>query len=214
MKIVLTIVVTILVLFGVWKLIQTKPDANIPQATVSDTTNTPTGESGTDTSGKQIDNSNVKIAFIGFGPGKKHLGSFSDVRSNLSFNVNGDLKGDVVVGMESLATDTKDVTAHLKTGDFFDVAKYPNATFTVKGVNSHKGVCAGMSAEDQAVSTCLVKNMTGIFTIHGVTKDVTFPITETEDSMNANFTINMKEFGIDQTFANETIELQVTAPLK
>lgn len=212
------IVLGIIVIGGVvWYGIQTKPDASVPQAVVTDvdvnSTNVDEKKMVADESinipvvpkSKEIDNVNVKIAFTGFGPGKKHVGSFSKIDSKLTL-IEDKIGGEIVVDMNSLTTDTEDVTKHLKTDAFFDVAKYPTATFKVlsfEGVDAQGG------------------NASGVFTIKGKSRQVSFPFTLTKSSngntvtgYSAKFNINMKEFGIDQKFANEVIELAITVPLK
>ena len=199
------IVLGIIVVGGVvWYGVQTKPDASVPQAVVTDvdvnSANVDEKKMVADesinkpvVSGKQVDNANVKIAFTGFGPGKKHVGSFSKIDSKLTL-VEDKISGEIVVDMNSLTTDTEDVTKHLKTDAFFDVVKYPTATFKLSGVAGGKA--------------------TGKLTTHGVTKDISFPIVKTDTEYKATFNIDMKEFGINQKFANEVIELVVTVPLK
>lgn len=197
------IVLGILVIGGaVWYGIQTKPDEAVPVATVSDV-NTTTEEkkmvtdentSKTALSGKQVDNANVKIEFTGFGPGKKHVGSFSKVDSKLTIDDKGSMAGTVIVDVNSMSTDTEAVTKHLKTDAFFDAVKYPTATFVLLNVGEGKA--------------------SGKLTTHGVTKDISFPVVKTDTEYKATFNIDMKEFGIDQKFANEVIELTVTVPLK
>ncbi len=193
---------TIFILIGLlvigyftWQGIQTKPDANLPHAIVTDTTNSTTNQAVTKTtSAQQIDNAKVTIGFKGFGPGKEHTGTFSEIKSDLKFNDNGMLAGTVSINMNSLVANIYAVTKHLKTPDFFDTAKYPTATFTLKSMTD--------------------TTVTGIFTIHGITKDVTFPYVGSGTGYVANFTINMKEFGINQKFANETVEVMVGVPFK
>lgn len=201
------VVIAVLGYFG-WQQMQTQPDPATPTATVTDEVST-TVDTATPTtaSGKQVDNAKVTIGFTGFGPGKKHVGSFSDVRSDLKLDAKGDMTGSITVGMASLSTDTAKVTDHLKTDDFFDVAKYPTAIFTVtKDLTA--STCSGVDV------MCEAPYLYGNFTIHGVTKGVSFPVVRSADKYTATFTIDMKEFGIDQTFANETVELQVTVPIK
>jgi len=198
---------------GIWFSIQTKPDESVPTATVNNVTtntNTPSVEvkesTTTTDSVKSIDNANVKIAFKGFGPGKFHNGSFEKIDSKLKLNDLSGMEGTVTVDMNSLTTDTEAVTKHLKTADFFDAVKYPTATFKVtklEGADAQGG------------------NASGVFTIKGKSKEVTFPFTliksnnaNSIDGYTAKFNINMKEFGIDQKFANEIVELTVTVPLK
>jgi hypothetical protein len=39
-------------------------------------------------------------------------------------------------------------------------------------------------------------------------------VKSSDTQLSSTFNIDMKEFGINQTFANEVVELTVTAPLK
>lgn len=211
MKTILIIVVILVAGYFTWKVIQTKPDSSTPQAVVVDDSvaggQLPigAGSEATDTPAegqiRSVSNDSVSVSFKGFGPGKEHSGTFSDVRSNLVFSPSGSLVGTVIVGMASLNTDTDGVTNHLKTDAFFDVAKYPTATFKLVNL-------VGQDAQSATAS--------GSFTIHGVTKAISFPVTFSKDSNSytAKFTLDMKNFGINQTFANETIELSVVVPLK
>lgn len=201
------VIIAVLGYFG-WQQMQTQPDPATPTATVTDEVSTTTDTStSTTASGKQVDNSKVTVAFTGFGPGKKHVGSFSDVRSDLKLDAKGDIAGSITVGVSSLSTDTEKVTEHLKTDDFFDTAKYPTATFTITN-DLTASTCGGANVR------CAAPYLYGNFTIHGVTKGVSFPVVRSADKYTATFTIDMKEFGIDQTFANETVELQVVVPIK
>ncbi len=222
MKKIIIALIVIVALVLIWKGIQIKPDVNVPQASVSDTTTQQTTPVTTSTttstvtttteiktpllgSTKQVDNSKVAIEFTGFGPGKKHLGSFSDIRSNLKTDASSGLSGDITVGMASLTSDSDKLVTDLKSANFFDVAKYSTAKFTVKSF-SHPSGC-------DTTELCL-PTMTGTMNIHGITKNISFPIISTAENYQATFNINMKEFGIDQKFANEVIELRVTVPLK
>ena len=87
----------------------------------------------------------------------------------------------------SVVTDDEGLTKHLKTPDFFDVTKYPKATFTSTKIESAN---AGGATH----------NITGNFELHGVKKSVTFPATiqAAADSVtvNAEFSINRKDFGL------------------
>lgn len=211
MKTFITIIIIGLVVYFGIKLATPKPDASVSQATVTEAEPTPEAPTAApvDISGKQIDNSKVTVGFTGFGPGKKHVGSFSSVTSNLTLSDKGTIGGKIVVNMNNFSTDTEKVTAHLKTADFFDVAKYPTATFVVTKDNT----LADLSKCGPA-DICEAAFLSGNFTIHGVTKNVSFPVIRSTDKLTANFTLNLKEFGIDQTFANETVELNVAVSLK
>ncbi len=196
MKTILIILAVLVIGCGVWYAIQTKPDANIPQAQVSDTVadqNEEKEENTAPVSKTQVDNANVKVAFKGFGPGKVHDGSFGKVTSDMYF-VGDALAGSISIDVASLSTDTEKLTTHLNSKDFFDTAKFKTASFKITGWN------AG--------------TVTGTMTIRGIAKTVSFPVAMSGDVYTADFTLNMKDFGINQKFANEEIELIVTVPVK
>jgi len=100
---------------------------------------------------------------------------------------------EVSIDAASINTDNEKRDEHLKSADFFDVAKFPTLTFKSTSV---KEVAKGKL------------EVTGDFTLHGVTKRVTFPITNagTQPGMQpgsvvAGFvdgalTINRNDFGI------------------
>ena len=194
-KVIFILIGLLIIGYFTWQGIQTKPAENLPQAIVTDTTTgTTEGNLTKTTSAQQIDNAKVTIGFKGFGPGKEHTGTFGEIKSDLKFTDTGSIAGTVTLNMNSLSTDTEAVTKHLKTKDFFDTTKYPTAVFTMKSMGE--------------------TTATGTFTIHGVTKDITFPYTQSGTAYIANFTLNMKEFGIDQKFANETVQVMLGVPFK
>jgi len=69
---------------------------------------------------------------------------------------------EVSIDVASINTDNAKRDEHLMSADFFDVAKYPTITFKSTAV---KEVAKGKL------------EVTGDFTLHGVTKKITFPIT-------------------------------------
>ncbi len=194
-----------------WNLIQTKPDPSVEQAIVSDGVGTPLPEAPAPqapvvaseqvvaTTQETINNANVKVAFKGFGPGKEHIGRFSGIQSALTLTPAGSIAGKVTIDMNTLSTDNERLTAHLKNADFFDVAVHPTATFVITNVST----------------TGSTGTLTGNLTVHGVTKSVTIPYRydATAKTYTSNFTIDMKTFGIEQTFANEVVEVTITVPL-
>ena len=100
---------------------------------------------------------------------------------------------EVTIEVASINTDNADREKHLKSPDFFDVEKYPAITFKSTSV---KEVVKGKL------------EVTGDFTLHGVTRRITFPITNagTQPGMQpgtvvAGFidgalTINRNDYGI------------------
>lgn len=119
---------------------------------------------------------------------------------------------EVTIDMNSVETPIGKLTEHLKSPDFFDVAKFPTATFTSSEIKSggEKG------------ATHIV---TGTLDLHGVKKTVSFPATINVAAdvvtVASEFAINRKDFGIvyagkaDDLIRDEVVlKLSVKAPLK
>ncbi len=100
--------------------------------------------------------------------------------------------------------------AHLRTADFFDAEKYPEITFQSKRVE-RKG--------KQLIAT-------GAFTMHGVTKEISLPITVTGQFKNpannqivfgfaTTLTINRRDYGItysnraNPTFLGDEVKIEL-----
>jgi len=98
---------------------------------------------------------------------------------------------DITIKTASINTGNAKRDGHLQSPDFFDAAKYPTITFksskiTSKGNNSY--------------------DVTGPFTMHGVTKDITVPVTflgfigdgrgGEKSGFEGTITINRKDYGI------------------
>ena len=140
---------------------------------------------------------NSKIEFIGSQVAGSHSGSFQKFSGEIDYTGNPETsRVSVDIDVASLNADDPKLTEHLKTPDFFDVAKYPKATFVSTAIKP---------GGDKGAS----HTVTGNLTMHGVTKSVSFPATiaATADAVNvdANFTINRKDFGI--TYAGPTNNL-------
>jgi polyisoprenoid-binding protein YceI len=124
-------------------------------------------------------------------------GRFGKVAATLVFNQADVTKSTVTATIDVSTVDTGEDARnnHLKTPDFFDVAKYPTATFTSTSV--------AKSGNGLAVS--------GNFTLHGVTKPIvltvegpTGPVEGMDHKQHAGFlattTISRTAFGIGTKF--------------
>jgi len=134
--------------------------------------------------------SESKIGFVGSKVTGKHNGGFKNFAGK--FNVSdGKIVGapEIKIGMKSLWADQDRLTGHLKSADFFDVTKFPTATFTATSV-AHEGSGQKVTA-----------NVTGNLNLHGVTKSITFPaqieIADDALSVKSEFAINRKDFNIN-----------------
>ena len=120
-------------------------------------------------------------------------GEFQKVSGTVYFDPNKPEsdKIDAVVDMTTVSTREEKRDGHLKSPDFFDVAKYPTMTFKSTSASKQGGKLMVM----------------GDLTLHGVTKPVTLevegPSAEVKDPMgnikvgaSASATINRKDFGL------------------
>ena len=164
------------------------PAADKPKAVVGEATNT---SSASPVAGEKylITSENSKIEFIGAKVTGHHNGSFKKFSGTIDYA--GQIEKSrvsITIDSSSLETDTPDLTKHLKTADFFDVAKYPEAKFESTEIKP--------GGEKGASHT-----VTGNLTLHGVTKSVTFPATITVNpgviTVESSFAINRKDFAIN-----------------
>ncbi|UCH80332.1 MAG: polyisoprenoid-binding protein [Nitrospiraceae bacterium] len=133
-----------------------------------------------------------------FGFSVKHMvianvkGTFQKIEGTLEFNDNNKLTAaSAVIAAESIYTKIEKRDNHLRSPDFFDVAKYPNITFKTTSVEySGPGKLT----------------ITGDITIRDVAREITLtgetlgpvkdPWGNTRMGFNASGTLNRKDFGL------------------
>ncbi|HEV8592276.1 MAG TPA: YceI family protein, partial [Pyrinomonadaceae bacterium] len=137
-----------------------------------------------------IDPQNSKVLFTGSKVTGKHEGGFKQFKGTINLVNDKAAESSVSVDIEtpSVFTDTEQLTGHLKSADFFDVEKYPKASF------------ASTKIEPDAAKGADNYTVTGDLELHGQKKTITFPATikvaaDTVE-VNAEFSINRKDFGI------------------
>lgn len=138
-----------------------------------------------------------KIEFVGSKVTGSHNGSFGKFSGAIDYAGQPEKsRVNITIDLDSLTTDDPQLTAHLKTPDFFDVAKYPQATFQSTEIKS--------GGEEGATHT-----VTGNLQMHGVTKSVTFPatiaVTPQAVTVDSSFAINRKDFGINYAGAADNL---------
>ncbi len=126
-----------------------------------------------------------EIGFVGSKVTGSHEGGFKKFAGKVSV-ANGVVTGtEVKIAMDSTWSDNDRLTGHLKSPDFFDSAKYPNATFTVTGVTASNAV----------------QIVTGNLELHGVTKSISFPaeiqVVDDAVTVKSEFAINRRDFNIN-----------------
>jgi polyisoprenoid-binding protein YceI len=160
------------------------PESNSPQPT------------GTET--LVISPENSKVEFVASKVTRSHNGSFKQFSGKIELAPNSipDSKVSIEIETGSVEADDPELTKHLKTPDFFDVAKFPKATFVSTKIEPVTGAAGTFT-------------ITGNLELHGVKKSISFPaniqVTPDSVSVNADFAINRKDFGI--VFAGKADDL-------
>ena len=191
------------------------PAANKTKAITSNTnSNAPTTRQ---TKGENIPISpeTSKVEFTGSKVTGKHDGGFKEFSGAIDLVNNKPEESQVAVDivMKSVFTDTDGLTTHLQTADFFDVGKYPKASFV-----STKIVADTAKGADNYT-------VTGDLELRGQKKSITFPakitVNPSEVTVEAEFSVNRKDFGIayagkaDDLIRDEVvIKLNLKSPRK
>ncbi len=140
-----------------------------------------------------LDNAHSQIGFS-----VKHLmvsttkGFFGDYTGSITFDP-ADLKAfkaEAVIQSKSINTSNEKRDEHLRAADFFDVAQFPTITFTSKSLTGDKGKYT----------------LVGDLTMHGVTKEVSFPVEiagpvkspfgDIAIGLSGSLTINRQDYGV------------------
>lgn len=132
-----------------------------------------------------INPSNTKIEFVGAKVTASHPGGFTDFAGSVGLGDPIETSTiELTIQTASLFADKEKLTKHLKSPDFFDVGKFPTATFRSTEIKKDGGA----------------PTISGDLTLHGVTKRISFPATvEVSDakvSATAEFSINRQDYGI------------------
>jgi polyisoprenoid-binding protein YceI len=153
----------------------------------------------------KLTSENTTVKFTGSKKDGKNDGSFKKLDGTLSLDGSdvSKAKVSVTIDINSITTDHKLLTSHLKSPDFFDAKKFPQATFVSKKItgNKNKGY-----------------TVTGDLTMHGVTHAVTFPATTTvtdgTTTVSAQFSIKRSDWGINYSLEKVNDEVQLALEVK
>jgi polyisoprenoid-binding protein YceI len=144
-----------------------------------------------------IDTATTSVTWTGSKPTGQHTGNFKVTEGTLLVSDNALAGGSFTINVASLtnvdlagdAESKGKLEGHLKSPDFFDVAKFPTAKFVITSVEPYV-----------ADSTSLLKDAThlikGNLTLKDSTKNISFPARVTID---ANTAAASADFNIDRT---------------
>jgi polyisoprenoid-binding protein YceI len=122
-------------------------------------------------------------------------GKFTDFAGTITADRANPVNSSVEFTIQAASVDTAtpDRDKHLRSGDFFDVEKFPTITFK--------------SVKLAPTKTKDTYDVTGDFTMHGVTKRITLPVTflgfakdpwgNERAGFEMNTTLNRKDYGIN-----------------
>jgi len=139
-------------------------------------------------------------------------GLSNDVKGSVTFKVSDlkTLKGKIFLPVTSIKTGNNSRDEHLQSAGWLDAVKYPEISFEIKKVNNIK------SENDNQLKA----SVTGIYTMHGVSKDVVSDVTLTYLDENeitktrapgdllgvkATLTIKLTDYGIKSAIIGQKI---------
>lgn len=214
--------VLLIIIIGVGYLLYTSAKQNkeiesLPEAEVSESMEKASGQeatadqtiiltktsSGIQQSGDssvEIDPENTYLRFTGYKVGGEHVGSFDAMKAEVYLEEGTITGGKLTIDATSVKTDTDKVDEHLQTADFFDTALYPEISFETTGL-----------LFDDINQSAIMK---GNLTIHGVTKEISAPITILANGMATDFTISLKQFGIEFPVVKDEVRIESQIVLK
>ena len=140
---------------------------------------------------------NSKVEFIGAKVTGQHQGGFERFNGTIDYAGQPEKsRVSITIEVDSIFTDDPKLTAHLKTPDFFDAAKFPQAKFESTEI----------TAGGEGGATHTIK---GNLTMHGVTKSISFPakiaVAADAITVDSSFAINRKDFGINYAGASDNL---------
>lgn len=155
-----------------------------------------------------VDTAKSSITFVGKSSIVDHPGRFERFTATLTPDAAtpADLSKasfKATIDLTSVKTDSEGLDGHMQKEDFFDTAKFPEATFVSTGITAEPE--DGVNHYD----------ITGDLTIKGVTKSITAEALITDEGLTATFELPRKEYGVakdsykDKLLA-ETVPVTVT----
>jgi polyisoprenoid-binding protein YceI len=180
------------------------PDTDKATTTEAKKETTSTGET------YKIDTTGSKIEWVATKVTGYHTGTINIKSGELMIQdgkVNG---GNFVLDMNSMvvsgpkgsdAASNNKLLGHLKSPDFFEVSKYPEATFVITAVNSFSGTVKDTTDPRQEVISKYkvadpTHSVSGNLTIKGIAKNIEFPARIT---ISGNAADAIARFNVDRT---------------
>jgi len=131
-----------------------------------------------------------KIDWVAGKVTRDHNGAFKTFEGSIEYAGASPTKVSFDIDLGSVEADEVKLTAHLKSPDFFDVARFPKATFT----------STSLAPADAGAPAGTTHMLRGTLDLHGVQKEVVIPVKAEQSAdgvrTTSEFTINRHDWGI------------------
>jgi polyisoprenoid-binding protein YceI len=166
--------------------VDTKPAAEVTATSATAASTEPTPGAVT----AKVIKEKSAIEFVGAKVTRDHDGKFHNFDGWIEYANAKPTRVSFDIDLTTIEADDPKLTQHLKSPDFFDVAKYPKATFTSTSLTEAPAGAPGGTTHE----------LRGILDMHGVKKEVSIPVKAevTPDGVRttSEFTINRHDWGI------------------
>jgi polyisoprenoid-binding protein YceI len=168
-----------------------------------------------------LDTESSSVTWVGTKPTGKHNGTLKISEGNILIKDNAVTGGSFVIDMASLvvldipAEDENNgkLAGHLKSGDFFEVEKFPTAKFEIVKVEPYTAAADTEEKDPEYTLANPTHTVTGNLELKGVTKSITFPavvsVNNGKVQAEAKFNINRKDwnisYGADESLGDKFI---------
>jgi len=168
-----------------------------------------------------LDTESSSVTWVGTKPTGKHNGTLKISEGNVLVKDNAVTGGSFVIDMASLvvldipAEDESNgkLAGHLKSGDFFEVEKFPTAKFEIVKVEPYTAAADTEEKDPEYTLANPTHTVTGNLELKGVTKSITFPavvsVNNGKVQAEAKFNINRKDwnisYGADESLGDKFI---------
>jgi len=137
-----------------------------------------------------VDKEKSSIIFTGSAVGKSHDVRFNEWEGWLLVDKNKILGFEGKIKADSVNTGIPNLDNHLKSDDFFDIENYPKISFSGK-------------VDEKSKNT-----MKGKLIFRGVTKEISFPVKATDNSIHAEFKLDIIPYKMRYLDINKEIKVR------
>jgi polyisoprenoid-binding protein YceI len=148
-----------------------------------------------------VTSTDSKVEFVGSKKAGYHTGTLAVKGGTVTVDNGKITGGKFTFDLASVKTDAEKLDGHLKSPDFFDVAKYPEASFEITSIN---------------YTSASTADVTGNLSLKGITATVKFAavvrgIDDKKLFVQANFDLDRTAFGIKYGIGAVSNDVQVHA---